>query len=544
MKRYLLAALLLTFGPEVVRAVTLTHYAYTGDSTPDSNSSAGIGNHNNQLVPLQSAALSADVAAANNISLGQQFTVTTTGGQSYTLTYDDTVPEAGRVDIYDPANALGGGNDFSSGVTTINNAPAGGGVVGAAGGDGLGGGIQSVTTPAIVSAILGKFQNAGQKWAGTLEAGAKSLFWILATISLSWTCISAGLRRADMGEFFAELTRFCFFTGLFFWLLVNGPAFGQDIINSLWEMGGQASGSGNAIYPAQLINLGLQVFQNTMSHVNFFEPGTIVAPVLIGLIILIVAALVSVNMILLLCSAWVVLYAGVVYLSFGAIAVTRDMAVSYFKTVFGIGVSLMTMQLIIGLGTAFLQDLVAAIGQNPQITQLASLMIASIILAVIAHQLPKMVAGMVQGGGYGGHVGHVGALSLLGAGFAASRLASVAAGAATGGVGAVAGLSASDKLQARIDAAAETASSNGRNGTNGNGSVASYLGYRMDSVVDSVTKSMKSVAPFAHPTHPISTPPTPAAPVIAEEAAPAEAIEEASADGLTSPDATYMDEAE
>ena len=35
------------------------------------------------------------------------------------------------------------------------------------------------------------------------------------------------------------------------------------------------------------------------------------------------------------------------------------MAINYYRTVLGVGVSLMTMQLIIGIGIKFLQDLVA-----------------------------------------------------------------------------------------------------------------------------------------------------------------------------------------
>ena len=54
----------------------------------------------------------------------------------------------------------------------------------------------------------------------------------------------------------------------------------------------------------------MQVFQNTVQHINFLQPETIVVPVIIALIILIVCALIAVNMILLLCAAWVVLYAG------------------------------------------------------------------------------------------------------------------------------------------------------------------------------------------------------------------------------------------
>ena len=172
------------------------------------------------------------------------------------------------------------------------------------------------------------------------------------------------IKRAEMGEFFAELCRFIMFTGLFFWLLTNGPEFGNDIINSLRTVGGDAAGTGKSIYPGDLITLSMQVFQNTLQHVNFLQPESIVAPIIIALIILIVCALIAVNMILLLCAAWVVVYAGLIFLGFGGCRWTSDMAINYYRTVLGVGVSLMTMQLIIGIGVKFLQDLVASTGQN------------------------------------------------------------------------------------------------------------------------------------------------------------------------------------
>lgn len=282
----------------------------------------------------------------------------------------------------------------------------------------------------VVDTILGKYQNAGQAWVGALTNAATSMFWILATISLSWTCISMAIKHADMGEFFAELCRFIMFTGLFFWLLTHGPEFGNDIINSLRTVGGDAAGTGKAIYPAKLINLGMQVFQQTLQHVNFFQPESIVAPIIIAIIILIVCALIAVNMILLLCAAWVVLYAGIIFLGFGGCRWTSDMAINYYRTVLGVGVSLMTMQLIIGLGTKFLQDLVASTGTGLDAGSLAIIMVVCIILLVIAHRLPQMVAGMVVGGGHNGAIGGVGIMTLLGTAVAGASMAGSAAAAA------------------------------------------------------------------------------------------------------------------
>jgi type IV secretion system protein TrbL len=320
----------------------------------------------------------------------------------------------------------------------------------------------------VVDSLLAKYKNAGQGWVGTLKSAGTSIFWILATISLSWTCISMAIKRAEMGEFFAELCRFIMFTGLFFWLLTNGPQFANDIIKSLWTVGGEASGTGNSIYPGTLIDLAMQVFQNTMKHINFLQPESIVAPTIIALIILIVCALIAVNMILLLCAAWVVLYAGIVFLGFGGCRWTSDMAINYYRTVLGVGVSLMTMQLIIGLGINFLQDLFTASGQTPDAPTLAILMVACIILAVIAHRLPQMVAGMVVGGGHNGAVGSVGIMALLGTGIAMTSMAgSAAAAARTAGVSQAA-VDANQRLLDRIallEEANAAGSSNGNDAT-------------------------------------------------------------------------------
>ena len=119
------------FSPQAqpLNGVTLTHYAYPGDSTPDSNSAQGIGafpfsSAPGSLIPDYSAALTASAAQAYNISPGQQFSVVTSSGQTLNLLYADVAPESDqRVDVYDPANVLGGGNDFSQGITSINGGP-------------------------------------------------------------------------------------------------------------------------------------------------------------------------------------------------------------------------------------------------------------------------------------------------------------------------------------------------------------------------------------------------------------------------------------
>jgi hypothetical protein len=76
------------------------------------------------------------VAQQYNIQPGQSFSITTSSGQTYNLVYADVVPatytdpDSGevaalgdRIDIYDPNNELGGGNNFEQSVSSLNGGP-------------------------------------------------------------------------------------------------------------------------------------------------------------------------------------------------------------------------------------------------------------------------------------------------------------------------------------------------------------------------------------------------------------------------------------
>jgi P-type conjugative transfer protein TrbL len=273
------------------------------------------------------------------------------------------------------------------------------------------------------------------------------------------------IKQADLVEILVEVCRFIMITGLFLWLLTNGPAFANDIINSLRQVGGEAAGTGQTIYPMALINLGLQVFQQQLTQISLLTVAVAPIAIAISLIILIVCALIAVNMILLLCAGWIVIYAGLIFLGFGGCRWTSDMAINYYRTVLGVGVSLMTMELIIGIGIQFLQQLVSATGATPNVVEVALIMVASIILAVISHRLPQMVAGMVVGGGHNGAIGGVGMMTLLGAGIAGASIAGRAAANPAAAAATEATGQAARTLEERI-ANAEAAASAQRGGGN------------------------------------------------------------------------------
>jgi type IV secretion system protein TrbL len=436
-------------------AQTLTHYAYPGDSTPDSNSANGIGNHDNPLTSMQSVALSADIAAANNLKVGQSFSFQA-NGQTYNVQYDDTDPEPGRIDMYDPNNTLGGGNNFSAPITSIDNGPVlfGNGITNT----GVGGAdsFTHAQTPPFISDLLSKFKAAGKTWTPPIQKAATSLFWILALISLSVTSVWMVLKHADLMEICAEIVRYILFTGFFWWLLTSAPDLPGKIIASLWQVGGQASGTGNEIFPGDLVTLAMAVFNGAISHINLLSPVTGFISTIITLIIFVMCVLIAANVVLLLCAAWVVLFAGMIFLGFGGCRWTSDMAIHYYRTILGIAVSLMTMLLIVGIGTQFLQQLVTAAGQTPDIPSLAGLMGAAIVLALICHKLPKILSEMATGGGWGGHVGGYSVLALVSLMSLAGRTAAAPV------AGAASAMTAQQKLKNRMAVLSQNGNGNGK----------------------------------------------------------------------------------
>src|SRR5260370_9063945 len=103
---------------------------------------------------------------------------------------------------------------------------------------------QSTGEQGVVDDLLGKYKSAGKAWEATIKQAATNLFWLLAMISLAWTSVSMAIKQSDLVEIVAELCRYIMFTGLFLWLLTNGAAFGNDIIQSLSQAGSNAGGQG------------------------------------------------------------------------------------------------------------------------------------------------------------------------------------------------------------------------------------------------------------------------------------------------------------
>lgn len=334
--------------------------------------------------------------------------------------------------------------------------------------------------------VLNRYSTAARSWAGVITDAASWLFWTLVVISMVWTFGMMALRRADIGEFFAEFVRFTIFTGFFWWLLINGPQFASSIYDSLKILASNAAGLGNRLSPSGIVDIGFCIFGKVVSQSSIWSPVNSLAGILMGAAILVILALVGVNMLLLLASGWILAYGGVFFLGFGGSRWTSDMAINYYKAVLGVAAQLMAMVLLVGIGKTFLDDYYTRMNNGINLEEMGVMLIVVIILLALVDKVPPVISGIITGASISG-IGNFGAGTALGAAGMAGAAMSTAGAAIVSGGASIAGASSA------IMAAFSKASENVEAGTD----ICSSFG-RGSNISGSDSDSHTSSTPFAH----------------------------------------------
>lgn len=164
---------------------------------------------------------------------------------------------------------------------------------------------QELSSSGVMNDVLKRFHDAAATWGPAIESAASRLFWTLVVISMVWTFGMMALRKADIGEFFAEFVRFTIFTGFFWWLLTNanqGMNIAGTIVQSLQTLGAQAGGLSNSnLGPSSILDLGFELYNRTVqatSELGWRQMATALVMELMALAVLFVLALIAVNLLL------------------------------------------------------------------------------------------------------------------------------------------------------------------------------------------------------------------------------------------------------
>jgi type IV secretion system protein TrbL len=325
-----------------------------------------------------------------------------------------------------------------------------------------------LTNQGVLDQVISEFSTRAAAWQTVVMRAASWLFWTLGTISFTWTMGMLALKKADIGEFFTEFIRFTLFFGFFYWLLQNGQNFADSIIRSMRQIGDEATGT-TGLSPSGIVNVGFMIWKQAIKNLSVWSPIDSFVGVVLSAGILLLMAVIAVNMLLLLVSAWILMYAGIFFLGFGGARWTSDMAINYFKTVLGVAVQLFAMILLVGIGNDLLTSFYAKMAKETlNFEELGVMLVFCVSLLILVSKIPPLLASIITGGGIGGAggIGNFSAGALVGATMGAAAMG--AATAATAGAALTAGganmAGGAQALMAAFSKANAAASAGGNSG--------------------------------------------------------------------------------
>ncbi|MDR0362640.1 MAG: P-type conjugative transfer protein TrbL [Planctomycetota bacterium] len=295
----------------------------------------------------------------------------------------------------------------------------------------------------ILDTVVEKYNTAAKGWEPVLRAAAKRLFITLCVISLIFTAGYGFLRGGmGLGDFFAEFLRFGITMGFFYYLLENGPVIAKAIIDSMTTLGQTASSTYNVkLTPSDICIHGFGLIYDAVAEFGKSDYATGIMVIVIALMIALVFAVIAAQMVVLLCSSWILIYGGVFYLGFGGGNWTSEIAKNYFKTILAQAMQVFTFCLLLGIGQAEIVNLTIGLrspksvtvanywwlfglGGDPTkvvtsetltMTGMCVALVFAVILCILVNRVPGLVAGVINGSsisamafsGVGGAMGSV-----------------------------------------------------------------------------------------------------------------------------------------
>lgn len=244
----------------------------------------------------------------------------------------------------------------------------------------------------IVSDIVTKFNNELSKYESVMLKYAKVLFYWCAVLEVAWLGVKMALGTSDIRE---TIKNFCFVllaAGFFLAVINNYHTWTWNVINGLKAIAGEATTITDA--SDKPFTVGLKLAQDVFD-MGGINPINLVVYVLAGMAILFCFALITLQIILIKCECIVAMCASSILLGLGATSFLRDYAINALRYVFAVAFKLMVMQLVMGVGINFIQQLETT--EDMGWDQIGLTICFCVIFYCLVKTLPDIVAGIIQG---------------------------------------------------------------------------------------------------------------------------------------------------
>ena len=283
---------------------------------------------------------------------------------------------------------------------------------------------------------MNDFENAARTWQNTFQGAAEALFLMLIPIAMVWRFGQIAMQGGGATEALAELVRFLVFAGFYWWLVKNGCKIAETILESMQDLSDDALGQQRTgLDPTAVINLGLNTLRDVIGAskftLNIGTDLTLLAVIVVTIIFACLCAVVAINLLLAIITVYILMYAGIIILGFGATSWTSEMAIGYFRSVFNASMRVAGMMLVVGICESVVETISQRVlSADNKLFVAVELLITALMMYLMTEKVPDQLSSLASGS-----LGNHAAVSNAGSFATAQMAAGLAISAATGGAG-------------------------------------------------------------------------------------------------------------
>ena len=273
-----------------------------------------------------------------------------------------------------------------------------------------------------VSTLVREFYTKTSNWEPTLKKYALTVFRWLVILEVCFLGIKAALNRDQIADIFKQFVMLLLMAGFFMAVINYYHEWAWNLINGLGTIGKELTPGGYSSESPFLT--GMQLVKLVLDKLSVWSPGNSIALLIAALVIIVCFALISAQVVFIKCEAMVAMAAALLLVAFGGSSFLKDYAVNAIRYVLAVAFKLFVMQLVLGVGIAFIEGFSTSTAELQDIFVVIG---ASVVLLALVKSLPDVCAGIINGS----HVSSGAALTASAAAVGGAAIGAVVAGSNT-----------------------------------------------------------------------------------------------------------------
>ena len=273
-----------------------------------------------------------------------------------------------------------------------------------------------------VSRLVHEFYSKTSTWEPILKRYALIVFRWLVILEVCFLGLKAALNRDQLGDILKQFVMLLLMAGFFMAVINYYQEWAWNLINGLGAIGRELTPGGYSSESPFLT--GMQLVKLVLDKLSIWSPGNSIALLIAALVIIVCFALISAQVVFIKCEAMIAMAAAIILVGFGGSSFLKDYAVNAIRYVLAVAFKLFVMQLVLGVGIAFIEGFSTSTAELQDIFVVIG---ASVVLLALVKSLPDVCAGIINGS----HVSSGAALTASAAAVGGAAIGAMVAGSNT-----------------------------------------------------------------------------------------------------------------